>query len=224
MIITIAAMKGGSGKSTLAMNLAPKIAVNDALWVCDVDPQQSFRKWHVDRQEQGKNDFGSVQLSGSIHKDVVRLHETCKAVLIDCQGRIATETKSALMVTDVLIVPCQATQLDIDALAEMFEEIEMIRVLNPRIKVCVLHTLASTNPALRKTERATFEQVVSEFKGDNVTLLDASMSYRKAYRDAASLGLAAWEMGASASPKCNDEIEAILSEVLALAGGKNAHS
>ncbi len=89
-------------------------------------------------------------------------------------------------VAQVIIAPHQASQLDLDTLVELQQQVVRIRDLNPDLKVFIYHAMASTNPSVKETERREFLEYVTQF--DEFQSLEAISYYRKAYKDVIPIG------------------------------------
>ncbi len=83
-----------------------------------------------------------------------------------------------------------------------------VRDLNPGLKVYAYHSMASTNPAVRETERREFLEFLAEFP--EIKPLESVGFYRKAYKDSIPTGKSVLE-GDNAQAAA--EINALLQEV-----------
>ena len=188
MIITIGSNKGGTGKTTTATNIAIALArQNKEVCLVDADFQRSASKWHQDRQEAKLTPaITLVEKHDNISSTVEDLNQKYDYVIVDVAGRNSREMITSLSVSDILIAPHQASQLDLDTIEELNTQITRIKDLNPKLLAYVLHTMANTNPSVKDTERMEFIEYLNDF--ENLTLLNSSCFYRKVYRDVMPLG------------------------------------
>ncbi|AVR70946.1 MULTISPECIES: AAA family ATPase [Pseudomonas aeruginosa group] len=189
MIVIVGGNKGGSGKTTTVLNLAVALARREGKEVClvDADPQRSSAKWHAEREEsQILPAITLVEKRENIASTLKTLDAKFDYVLVDVAGRNSIELISGATVADVIIAPHQCSQLDLDTMEELQEQFERVRVLNPELRVLAYHSMASTNPAVKETERKEFLNYLQEFP--SIESLEAVGFYRKAYRDAISNG------------------------------------
>ena len=162
MIIIVGCNKGGAGKTTIATNLAVGLAAkgNDVCLV-DADPQRSAARWHQDREEAGHNPaITLVEKRDNISQTLRTMDEKFDYVIVDVAGRNSREMITGAAVAQVIIAPHQASQLDLDTLAELRQQTVRIRDLNPDLKVFIYHAMASTNPSVKETERREFLEYV----------------------------------------------------------------
>ena len=155
MITLIGCNKGGAGKTTTGINLAITLA-NQGHDVClvDADPQRSASKWHAEREEAELTPtITLVEKGGNISQTIKTLNEKFDHVIVDVAGRNSRELITAAVVAHQIIAPHQCSQLDLDTLEELQEQIIRIRDLNPSLKTYVYHAMASPNPSVREKER-----------------------------------------------------------------------
>ncbi|MBA1187393.1 AAA family ATPase [Pseudomonas stutzeri] len=188
MIVIIGSNKGGVGKTTTAVNLATALAMkgNDICLV-DADPQRSASRWYAEREvAELKPLITLIEKRDNITQTLKTLGEKFDHVIVDVAGRNSRELITGAVVADIIIAPHQCSQLDLDTLGELQDQVVRVRDLNPELKVLAYHTMASTNPAVRETERKEFMEYLAEFPG--IEPLKAVGFYRKAYKDSIAFG------------------------------------
>ena len=210
MIILVGSNKGGSGKTTVACNLSVALAQRGAdVCLVDADRQGSAAKWHQEREAAELTpSLTLVQKYDNLTKTLQSLNDKYSHVVVDVAGRNSREMITAATVSDVIIAPHQCSQLDLDTLGELQEQIIRVMDLNPELKVLIYQTMASTNVQVIETERQDFEAYVSEFP--EFTPLKSSGRYRKAYRDVISDGLSVLE---GSNKNAAEELTALYEEV-----------
>nr|WP_176704167.1 AAA family ATPase [Pseudomonas sp.]QDK64839.1 plasmid partitioning protein ParA [Pseudomonas sp.] len=188
MIVVIGCNKGGAGKTTTTVNLAIALARRGSdVCLVDADPQRSASKWYAEREAAGlKPAITLIEKRDNITATLKTLGEKFDHVLVDVAGRNSRELITGAVIADVIIAPHQCSQLDLDTLGELQEQCERVRDLNPDLRVLAYHSMASTNPSVRETERKEFLAYIAEFP--NIQPLDAVGFYRKAYKDAIPYG------------------------------------
>ena len=210
MIIIVGCNKGGAGKTTTATNLAVGLAAkgNDVCLV-DADPQRSAARWHQDREEAGHNPtITLVEKRDNISQTLRTMDEKFDYVIVDVAGRNSREMITGAAVAQVIIAPHQASQLDLDTLAELQQQTVRIRDLNPDLKVFIYHAMASTNPSVKETERREFLEYVGQFEGFQPL---ASISYyRKVYKDVIPTGQSVLEYE---NEQAIQEVQSLIAEV-----------
>ena len=202
-IITVANRKGGVGKTTIATNLAVTLQSKGKTLLVDADEQRSAWKWSEHRDS--KIDTLAV------HKNLLNTLEP-KAkeydfILIDLAGRDSATFREALLVTDKLIVPTQASLLDLEVLPYLDEKIKTAQKDNPQLKAFVVINKAPTNPKSSEIEQA--KAYIADYP--NFKLLQTVLRDRKQFRDAIVESKSVSEMNSS---KAKDELNQMLIEIL----------
>ena len=188
MIITIGSNKGGTGKTTTAINIAVALAnLKKDVCLVDADFQRSASKWHQDREEAKIfPETTLVEKYDNVSSTLEELDKKFDYVIVDVAGRNSREMITSMSVSDILISPHQASQLDLDTIQELEEQITRVKDLNPGLKSYILHTMANTNHTVKSNERKEFVEYLSDFP--SLILLDSCCYYRKVYRDVMPLG------------------------------------
>jgi len=210
MIITIGSNKGGTGKTTTATNLSVALALhNKEVCLVDADFQRSASRWNQDRQDSNiLPRITLVEKHDNVSSTLEDLDKKFDYVIIDVAGRNSREMITSLSVSDILIAPHQASQLDLDTIQELHNQITKIRDLNPSLNAYILHTMANTNPLVKINERKEFEEYLLDFP--SLKLLSSCCYYRKIYRDVMPLGKSVIE---STNLLANEEIQGLIKEV-----------
>ena len=120
-VIVIAGRKGGIGKSTIAGNLAAEFgAMGHTVAALDADPQHSLAAW----AEQGdgilsqcveKVDRGN---SDDLRKKIRAAEKTVDIVLVDTPPGILEIAYQAMLLADLVLLPCGPSPLDLFPLKE----------------------------------------------------------------------------------------------------------
>lgn len=211
MIITIGSNKGGTGKTTTATNISIALATSKKdVCLVDADFQRSASRWHQDRQEYKLvPSITLVEKYDNISSTLEELNKKFDYVIVDVAGRNSREMITSLSVSDILLSPHQASQLDLDTIQELQEQVTRIKDLNPNLVSYVLHTMASTNPTVKMSERQEFISYLHDFP--TLILLNSCLYYRKIYRDVMPLGKSVIESNNLLAKK---EILELVEEVL----------
>lgn len=210
MITIVGCNKGGASKTTTATNIASGLALGGSdVCLVDADPQRTAAKWYAEREAAGiESKLTLIEKRDNIASTLRNLNDKYEHVVVDVAGRNSRELITGASVADLIVAPHQCSQFDLDTLGELQEQVIKIRDLNPDLRVCVYHAMASTNARVKDKERAEFLEYLAEFPEFQV--LNAIGYYRKVYKDAGSLGRSVLEVGKNDAA---DEVRALLQEI-----------
>lgn len=149
-VITVGNHKGGVGKSTLACNLAVEATKErKKVLLIDADTQKSSIDFRALRAEADLPQFNAVSVTNpTIHKDISSFN-AFDLVVIDAGGRDTGPFRSALLASDLLIIPALPSQLDIwstENTVSMLEEAKTIK----EIKACFVANRVIPNTNIAK--------------------------------------------------------------------------
>ena len=136
MIIALLNQKGGVGKTTLALNLAGEWARHGTrVTLIDADPQGSALDWSQQRAREGlPRLFGVLGLArDTLHREAPELARDADIIIIDGPPRVAALMRSALLASDVVLIPVQPSPLDGWASAEMLALVTEARIYRPEL-------------------------------------------------------------------------------------------
>jgi chromosome partitioning protein len=131
-IITIGQQKGGAGKTTISAHLAISLSQYRQKVACiDIDPQGSLKHWYELREDRFGKDYTGIDFLSipgwridSAIRDLQNPGSFTENsdpnaaggydyIIIDAPPHTETETKSAIRLSDLIIVPMQATPTDL---------------------------------------------------------------------------------------------------------------
>lgn len=213
-IITVANQKGGSGKTTISMTLAGSLALRGSkVLVVDADPQGTATQWSGSASENKPfpaTVIGLANAKGKLHQMLKPLIEDYDYVVIDCPPSVDEQaSQSALLVSDLCIVPLQPTPADAWATEGVIGLIDKARVVNPNLQ--------AFGVANRVTSTSLGKQVLDVMRENAIPLLEARFGNRTSFQEATIRGSTPRQMGA-AHKQAATEVEALVDEVLTRAG------
>ncbi len=136
MILALLNQKGGVGKTTLALAVAGEWAMQGRrVILVDADPQGSALDWSEMRAREGLPRLFSVigLARDTLHREAPALARDADLVVIDGPPRVAGLMRSALLATDMVLIPVQPSPFDGWASAEMLALISEARVYRPEL-------------------------------------------------------------------------------------------
>lgn len=213
-IWTIANQKGGAGKTSVTMCLAGALSERGKrILVVDADRQGTATQWAASAPEDKPfpaTMAGLASAGGKLHQMIKPMVEDYDHILIDCPPSVEEKAShSALMVSDLCIVPIQPTPADMWASMGLFRLIENVVGMNPE-----LQSFAVAN---RVGRRKFASDVIEMIKENGIPLLDSRITDKSAFEQAPVFGSYPAAMGKPHKAAAM-EIEAVLDEVFSRMG------
>ena len=205
MIVGVLNQKGGVGKTTLSVNLAACLARTGArVLLIDADPQGSALDWAAARQ--GDPLFSVVGFPrATIHKEIAQLGQGYDHIIIDGPPRVTDLARSAIMASDIVVIPVQPSPYDIWAAEEVVKLIDEARVFKENIKSVFVVNRKITNTAIGRDVR----EALAAYP---IHVLDAAIAQRVVFAEAAAQGQAIFEIDPTGPAVA--EVEAVAAELV----------
>lgn len=158
MIIAFLNQKGGTGKTTLSINVAHGLALaGNRLLLVDADPQGSARDWAAAREEEPL--FPVIGLDRPVlHKEVPSLAADYDFVVIDGPPRVYELARSAIMASDLIIVPVQPSPYDVWAAEEIITLTREASVYKENLKIVFTINRKISNTVIGRDVKEALDQ------------------------------------------------------------------
>jgi chromosome partitioning protein len=205
MRIALLNQKGGVGKTTLSVHIAAALAGRGLkVLLIDADPQHSAIDWTAARDASGLPAmFSTVGMPvATIHSEIDKLAEPYDAVVIDGPPRVTALARSAIMASDLVLIPVQPSPYDVWASAEVVGLIKEATIYKPALKYAFTINRKVVNTSIGRD----VTDALAEF--DGVPVLSASIGQRVVFAESAGSGRTVMEM-TSDSPAAR-EISALI--------------
>lgn len=216
-IISITNAKGGCGKTTISMQLAAAFAGRDySVLVVDADPAGAASEWAASAEDERPFPAPVIGLAGAgskIHREVRRFVEQYDFIVIDCPPAADSPIpRSALLVSDLALIPIIPSPLDLRASKDIRQLIRDIEVVNEALVPRLVVNQLTPNSILG---RETLE-ILPEF---GIPVLATHIAQRAIYRQSAVYGQTVFDFSPRATAAI-EEVDALATEVLALVSGE----
>ncbi|MBX9791392.1 MAG: AAA family ATPase [Pirellulales bacterium] len=186
-VIAILNQKGGVGKTTLAVHVATAIARKKRrVLLVDADPQGSALDWAAARRDEPL--FPVVGLpKSSIHKELPGLATNYEIVIIDGPPRVYDVARSAIMASDLVLVPVQPSPYDVWAAKEIIDLLNEAAVYKPALQKAFIINRKIVNTAIGR-------DVADALSAYPIPVLETSVCQRVAFAESATQGLTVYEL------------------------------
>ena len=208
MIISLLNQKGGVGKTTLAIHLAVALAKKRRrVLLVDADPQGSAMDWSANRES--KTSLPVIGLPKAIlHKELPKMQEDYDFIIIDGSPRVYDVARSALMASDIVLIPVQPSPYDVWAAKEIVDLLEDIRPFKENLKNAFVINRKIVNTAIGR-------DVNEALKEYDLPVLRSQICQRVSFAECAAKGLTVIET--EPDSLASKEIKSLVKEVLEMA-------
>lgn len=187
-VIALLNQKGGVGKTTLSVHLATALAEGRKVLLVDADPQGSALDWSAQREIEGAPArFPVVGLpKETLHRELAPISRDYDWVVIDGPPRVNKIARSAIVASDIVVIPVQPSPFDIWAAEDVEEIIAECAAIKPDLVTRFLVNRLFLNTTLGS-------EVLEELAKRPFGSFQTTIRNRQEYAKAARRGLTALE-------------------------------
>lgn len=145
-IISIVNQKGGCGKSTTAVHFAFWLAKNYAVTLIDADSQQSSSGW-LSSIQSPEIPYQAILDPEDLFEAIETAGEKYDLVVVDGPGSLSEVTKTILDVSDLTLVPCQPSGLDLSSsnkILQVIRQRQKVRGGQPKVGLFLSRAIKGT--------------------------------------------------------------------------------
>lgn len=205
MIISLLNQKGGAGKTTLAVHIAFAFTERKKrVLLVDADPQGSALDWSASRA-----DMDSLPVIGLpkaiLHKELPKMAGDYEVIVIDGAPRVYDVARSALLASDLVLIPVQPSPYDVWAAKEIVELLEDIKPFKENLKNAFVINRKIVNTAIGRD----VSDALAEY---DVPVLKSQISQRVSFAECAATGQTVLET--EPNGLASREIRALTDEIM----------
>jgi chromosome partitioning protein len=205
MIISFQNQKGGVGKTTLSVNVGHALALNGLkkVLVVDADPQGSVRDWASVREN--RPPFHVIGMDRpTIHRDLPEMTDSYDHIVIDAPPRVSELARSAILASDIVVIPVQPSPYDVWAAKEIVGIIQEAAVFK-KIKSVFMINRKIVNTAIGR-------EVKDALQIYSLPVLEAQVCQRVLFAESAAVGKTVFEVDPDSMAA--EEIQTLINEIL----------
>lgn len=207
MIIGVLNQKGGVGKTTISVNVAASLARDGArVLLIDADPQGSALDWAAAREDEPL--FPVIGLPRpTVHKEIGQIGKGYDYVVIDGPPRVTELTRSAIMASDVVVIPVQPSPYDVWAAEEVVALVKEAVVYKDNLQCVFVVNRKIANTAIGR-------DVGEALASYPFPVLTASITQRVVFAEAVAQGKSVQEVDEKGAAAV--EVDAVADELMEL--------
>ncbi|MEC4989033.1 MAG: AAA family ATPase [Oscillatoria sp. PMC 1068.18] len=208
--IGIVNQKGGCGKSTTAVHLAYWLSQQKSVILIDADSQQSSSIW-VSQLKNESIPYQALLDPEALFEAIAKASQKYDTVVVDGPGSLSEVTKTILDISDLALVPCQPSGLDLSSSSKILQVIrhrQKIRQGQPQVGLFLSRGIKGT--VLLK------EAQVALSTDKRFPLLKTVIYQRQCVSDAPIQQATVFEMTGSAAAAAAADYEGLFKEAMKL--------
>lgn len=210
VIIAVLNQKGGVGKTTLATHLATELAYRgERVLMVDADPQGSALDWSQMRVQRRMPRLAAVigLARETLHHEVPVIARNVDHVVIDGPPRVTALARSAILASDLVLVPVLPSPYDVWASADVVALIAEARLFKPALRAAFVVNRRVVGTVIGREARTALASLA-------LPVVDAEVAQRVIFAESVASGQVVRE----SRPNCTAarEIAILTSAVLSL--------
>jgi len=187
-VISFVSPKGGVGKTTAALILATELAakVGQQITLIDADPNLPLSKWSLRPGMPSNMEVIADTGEATIVDSIAESRERSAFVIVDLEGVASGRVTNAVAMSDLAIVPIQASLLDAEQAARAVSLIRTTaRARGREIPYRILFNRVGASARIRTRN---FKSIATSMDEAGIVAFETQLADREAYRSMFSHG------------------------------------
>jgi chromosome partitioning protein len=220
-IISFINQKGGCGKSTLCMSIASAISrrhrpdgVQYKVLVASADPQGTVLRWSSAAPDDKPLPFPVINLNASgdkVHRELKKFVDNYDFILVDTPASVSTIPYSALLVSDLALMPLIPSPPDLWSSFETKPVIDNVREINEDLQVRLVINRCQSNLNVSK-------EILNIVDKLDMPVCHSKVSMLTAFGEAAGAGTSIYDCKYETRRAAVLQIEDLVDEVFEILG------
>lgn len=206
-VISIVNQKGGCGKSTTAVHFAYWLAQNRSVTLIDADAQQSSSSWLSCLPKDIPHT--AILDPEALFEAIEEASSQYEVVVVDGPGSLSEITKTILDISDLTLVPCQPSGLDLSSSSKILQVIrqrQKVRSGQPKVGLFLSRAVKGT-VLLKEAQQALSQD-------QRFPLINATIYQRQCISDAPIQQATVFDLAGSAAKAAQQDYESLFVEAL----------
>lgn len=210
-VIAFVNQKGGCSKSTTAVHFSCWLSrQGNGVQLLDADAQRSSSIW-LNSIESGSVTATVLQSPDELLEQIPLLASQCDYLIVDGPAGLAEPTRAILLRTDLAVVPCQPTGLDLQSASDAIRLIKQAQSVRGSLPKAAIFLSRAVKGTKLKEEAVS---VLNQAK--EVAVLKSVIHQKQAIADTYGQAATIWEMTGRPAAESKREYEQLFKEILGL--------
>lgn len=208
-IISFVNQKGGCAKSTTSVHFAHWLTrKKKTVLLIDADAQGSSSIWLKSLEEPIAVEV--LQSPDDLLEQIPELSKRCDVLVVDGPAGLSEATRAILFRTDLAVVPCQPTGVDLRSASDavrLIRQAQSVRGGSPAAAVFLSRAVKGTK---------LLEEAIGLLSKTGVPILKSIIYQRQIVADTFGQGATVWELAGKPALEASKEFEALFKEIVGM--------
>jgi chromosome partitioning protein len=209
-VIGVCNQKGGSGKSSTAVHLARWLqSQSDSVFVIDSDGQRTSSLWLSNLSQPIPVEI--IPDPNELLERLPNLATQHQWLIVDAPGTLAEATRAIVLWSDLVLIPCQPTGVDLASASDTVRLIKQARAIRKGEPQAAIFLNRAVKGTRLKQEAFTVLKAVPD-----INVLGEVIHQRQIIADAFGQGATVFDLGGDAAKDAQKEYSRLFTTILKL--------